>query len=87
MSEARMQQYRVDSMLQFGIICSVVWMMGFGSLCAFVCGLRAERIIKASAGQVVGMGRARWCIVVGGVGVFFALTVLIVATCRRVMAN
>jgi hypothetical protein len=64
-----MKQYRLDSMLRFGIICSIVWMMGLGSLYAFVCGLRARSIIKSSEGQLVGMGRARWCIIVGGLGV------------------
>ena len=69
MTDTRLTQYRVDSMLQFGIICSIVWMMGFGSLYAFLCGLRARRIIKASEGQLVGMRRANWCIIVGGLGV------------------
>ena len=55
MTDTLMRQYRVDSMLQFGIICSIVWMMGLGSLYAFFCGLRARSIIKASGGQMVGM--------------------------------
>jgi hypothetical protein len=38
-------------MLASGIICSIVWMMGLGSLHAFICGLRARSIIKASDAQ------------------------------------
>jgi hypothetical protein len=35
MTDTRLMQCRVDSMLLFGIICSIVWMLGFGSLIAF----------------------------------------------------
>jgi len=70
-------------MLQFGIICSIVWMMGIGSLYAFLCGLRARSIIKASGGQLVGMGRAKWCIIVGGIGIAVWLPVLAVVVMRR----
>ena len=83
MTDTRLMQYRVDSMLQFGIICSIVWMMGIGSLYAFLCGLRARSIIKASGGQLVGMGRAKWCIIVGGIGIAVWLPVLAVVVMRR----
>ena len=83
MTDLRLKQYRLDSMLQFGIICSIVWMMGIGSLYAFLCGLRARSIIKASGGQLVGMRRARWCIIVGGIGMAAWLPVLAVVVMRR----
>jgi|GraSoiStandDraft_41_1057321.scaffolds.fasta_scaffold2224556_1 hypothetical protein len=83
MTDLRLKQYRLDSMLQFGIICSIVWMMGIGSLYAFLCGLRARSIIKASGGQLVGMGRAKWCIIVGGIGIAVWLPVLAVVVMRR----
>jgi hypothetical protein len=78
-----MMQYRVDSMLQFGIICSIVWMMGLGSLYAFVCGLRAKSIIKASGGELVGTKRANWCIIVGGIGMAAWLPILIAIVIRN----
>jgi hypothetical protein len=83
MTDLRLKQYRLDSMLQFGIICSIVWMIGIGSLYAFLCGLRARSIIKASGGQLVGMGRAKWCIIVGGIGMAVWLPVLAVVVMRR----
>ena len=83
MTDLRLKQYRLDSMLQFGIICSIVWMLGIGSLYAFLCGLRARSIIKASGGQLVGMGRAKWCIIVGGIGIAVWLPVLAVVVMRR----
>jgi hypothetical protein len=84
MTDIRMKQYRLDSMLRFGIICSIVWMVGFGSLYAFLCGLRARSIIKASDGQLVGMGRAKWCIIVGGLGmaVWFPVFAVLVIRSR-----
>lgn len=74
----RLRQYEVDSMLRFGVICSLVWMMGFGSLWAIICGLRAARIIRASNGEVTGSGKARWCIIVGTIGLVVWLPILVV---------
>jgi len=81
--DIRLKQYHVDSMLKFGIICSIVWMMGFGSLIAFFYGLRARSIIKASRGELVGMGRANWCIYVGGFGMAVWFPILAVVVMRR----
>ncbi len=83
MTDTRLMQYRVDSMLQFGIICSIVWMMGLGSLYALLCGLRAKSIIKASGGQLVGTRRATWCIIVGGIGMAVWLPIFAVILIRR----
>ena len=76
MNDTSVLQHRVNSLLRIGIISSIVWLMGVGSLCAFVCGLKARSIIKASEGQVIGMGRAWWCLIVGGFGVVLWLPVL-----------
>ena len=81
--DIRLRQYQVDSMLKFGIICSIVWMMGFGSLIAFFYGLRARSIIKSSDGQLVGMGRAKWCIYAGGFGMAVWFPIFAVAVLRR----
>jgi hypothetical protein len=69
MDDLNYQQYKLDSMLRFAIICSIVWMMGIGSTYAFICGLRARKIIRQSNGALVGMGKAKWCLVVGGIGI------------------
>jgi hypothetical protein len=87
MTDTRLLQYRVDSMLRFGIICSLVWIMGLGSLYAFICGLRARSIIKASDGQVVGMGRAKWCLVVGALGMAVWFPILALVAGRALLAN
>jgi hypothetical protein len=83
MTNRRFQQYEVDSMLRFGIVCSLVWMMGLGSLWAVVCGLRARSIIQASNGEVTGMGKVRWCLVVGCIGLVIWLPLIVVILWRR----
>ena len=55
-------------MLARGIVFSLVWIMGFGSLYAFILGLRARRIIRASGGALKGTKRAWWCLIVGAIG-------------------
>jgi hypothetical protein len=86
MADTRLLQYRLDSTLRFGIVCSIVWVMGLGSLYALVCGMRARSIIKASGGRLVGMGRAKWCIVVGAAGVAIWFPILAVLVVRSLFA-
>ncbi|MGE3805065.1 MAG: hypothetical protein AB7K24_10375 [Gemmataceae bacterium] len=78
----RLLQYELDSMLRFGVVCSVVWAMGIGSLYAIVCGYRAKRMIDASDGELTGMGKARWCLIVGGIGLAIWGPILIVVAVR-----
>jgi hypothetical protein len=61
-------QTRVNSMLRSGILFSVIWLAGLGSLFALYQGVRAIRAIRASDGALRGSGRAWWCIVVGTMG-------------------
>jgi hypothetical protein len=69
MSDALHLQRQVDDMLKLGLILSIVWCAGIGSLMALINGLRAMRIIRASNGDIAGIGRAWWCIIVGCIGV------------------
>ena len=61
-------QDQLDTILSRGVVFSIVWIMGFGSLYAFICGLRARRMIRASAGTLKGQGRMWWCLIAGFVG-------------------
>ena len=63
-----MNQVKLDSTLKWGIILSVLWLAGIGSLFALIVGIRAGKAIKASKGSLVGRGRALWCLIVGGIG-------------------
>jgi hypothetical protein len=68
MIEPHVGQEQLDRILSRGILFSILWLMGFGSLYAFWCGLRARRMIRASAGALTGGGRAWWCLIVGALG-------------------
>jgi hypothetical protein len=69
-------QREVDSILRWGIVFSVLWLGGIGSLVAVRAGLRARRLIAASDGTLTGSGGAWWCVVVGGVGAVVWLPIL-----------
>jgi hypothetical protein len=64
-------QNEVDAILRRGIIFSIFWLMGVGSLIAIIQGIKARKIIRQSNGQITGMGKVMWCFIVGGVGVLF----------------
>lgn len=69
-------QEEVCSLLRRGVVFSIVWLMGFGSLYAVYCGFRAYRIICSTEHKIYGMKRVAWCFVVGGVGLCFWLPVV-----------
>lgn len=61
-------QIKVSKLLSRGFIFSIVWLAGFGSLVAFISGLRALKIIKNSNGEIAGRKMAWWCIISGAFG-------------------
>ena len=71
-------QDRVDRLLRWGVIFSIVWLMGLGSAVAVVNGWRARSLIQASGGSIGGMGRAWWCLIVGGLGFLLWAPILVV---------
>ena len=72
-------QQTVDSMLRRGIVFSIVWLEGVGSFIAVVQAIRARKMILESAGQITGMEKVWWCLIVGGLGLVFWAFVLIMA--------
>jgi hypothetical protein len=66
---ASVDQPSIDRILRWGIVFSLLWLMGFGSAIAVFNGLRARRLVERSNGRFVGMGRVWWCLVVGGLGI------------------
>jgi hypothetical protein len=66
-----MTQDQIDRSLKWGIVFSIFWLVGLGSLYALVQGLRARKAIARSEGILVGTGKAWWCIIAGGFGVLW----------------
>lgn len=62
-------QQQINALLRRGVVFSVVWLMGVGSVIALISGLRAKRLIEESQGTATGLGRVWWCLVVGGLGI------------------
>jgi len=72
-------QHQVDAMLRRGIIFSIFWLMGVGSLIAIIQAMKARRIIRQSNGEIRGSGKVMWCFIVGGAGlVFWGYVILMV---------
>jgi len=61
-------QRQIDAVLRRGIIFSIVWLAGIGSVIAIFCGLRAKKLIAQLGTEASGTGRVWWCLIVGGVG-------------------
>ena len=61
-------QRQIDAVLRRGMIFSIVWLAGIGSLIAILSALRAKKLIAQSGGKASGMGRVWWCLIVGGLG-------------------
>jgi len=62
-------QIKVSKILSRGFVFSIVWLAGIGSLIALISGLWARKVINQSNGEIVGLRMARWCIIVGLIGV------------------
>jgi len=77
-AERNHTQKEVNSILRRGIIFSILWLAGIGSIIAVMSGLKARRLILNSNDTVVGMGRVWWCLVVGSLGIAFWLPIVAV---------
>jgi len=58
--------------------------MGFGSLYAFISGVRARRMIRESGGALVGSGKTWWCLVAGGIGMAIWFPIILVGILNNV---
>jgi hypothetical protein len=82
-----MTQDQLDRNLRWGIVFSIVWLMGIGSLVALVLGFKARRAIKVSNGRLIGIGRTRFCLIVGGLGIIFWFPIVIIGVVNRLLEN
>jgi hypothetical protein len=77
-------QEQVDAMLRRGIIFSIFWLMGVGSLIAIVQAVKARKIIRQSNGEIRGSGKVMWCFIVGGAGLLFWGFVILMVVIKSV---
>lgn len=70
-------QRKVDSMLKWGIVFSILWLAGIGSLCSFILAIKARNLIIQTNGEVRGMGKVWWCLIAGGIGMLIWFPILI----------
>ena len=61
-------QRQIDAVLRRGIIFSIIWLAGIGSIIAIFSGLKAKKLIAQLGVEASGMGRVWWCLIVGGGG-------------------
>lgn len=64
-------QIKVSKILSRGFVFSILCIGGVGSLIAFISGLKARKLISQSEGNLAGIRMARWCIIVGALGMIF----------------
>jgi hypothetical protein len=77
-TEMNHSQKEINSVLKRGIIFSIIWLAGIGSLIAIMSGLKARRLILHSNGALLGMGRVWWCIVFGSLGMAIWLPIVVI---------
>ena len=70
-------QNKVDSMLNRGLIFSIVWLAGVGSIISIILANKARKIIKRSNGQLEGMDTVWPCFALGGFGLLFWALIII----------
>ena len=61
-------QVKASKILACGFVFSLPGTGGIGSLIAFICGLRARKIIRDSNGTIGGIKMAWWCIIAAALG-------------------
>jgi hypothetical protein len=81
--ESHMTQGDLDRLLRWGIVFSLVWLAGVGSLFALMAGRKAKRKIALSGGELEGSGRAQWCLIVGTIGLAIWIPILTIAVANQ----
>jgi hypothetical protein len=83
MEDLYLKQKKVNSLLKWGVVFSLVWLAGIGSLISIIIGTKAKKIIKESNGDILGSGRVRWCLIVGGLGMIISFPIVIIGVINQ----
>jgi hypothetical protein len=76
-------QNQVDRWLTWGVVFSIVWLAGLGSIFALVAGIKTKRAIESSDGELAGRGRVMWCLIVGGLGVAVWVPIILISVINQ----
>ena len=71
------KQLQVNRLLNRGVVFSIIWLLGIGSVYSVFLATRAMRMIRRSNGELQGLGRVCWCYIVGGIGILLFGSILI----------
>ena len=77
-------QRQVDTLLRRGFVFSIVWLGGIGSLVAILSGVKAKRLIVESGGEVTGLSRVGWCLIVGGLGLLLWGPIILISVINNI---
>jgi hypothetical protein len=83
-NEIEHQQKKVYILLKIGIILSLIWLFGIGSLIAFRNGLKAKKIINKNP-KLSGKSGAWWCLIVGSIGILLLIPILILTIINNII--
>ena len=61
-----------------GLLLSILWLSGIGSVITVYNGLKARRIVRASDGRLRGGFTMWWCLVVGALGILIWAPIVLV---------
>jgi len=71
-------QREIDAILRRGIVFSIVWLAGIGSLISILSGLKARKLIAQLGDEAFGTGRVWWCLIIGGLGLLIWGPIIII---------
>ena len=71
-------QREIDAILRRGIVFSIVWLAGIGSLISILSGLKARKLIAQLGDEASGTGRVWWCLIIGGPGLLIWGPIIII---------
>jgi hypothetical protein len=67
------EQRQVDALLARSLVFCYFWLLGFGSMYAVYCALKARRIIHQSEFALRGGRKSIVCLILGGIGSSFCI--------------
>jgi hypothetical protein len=72
-------QREINRLLRSGVMWSILWLMGVGSLIALLRGLEARRLLLTATRPMQGVGGAWWCIISGTIGLIVWIPIWLIA--------